>query len=208
MFRFLRKKSQMLCLIFRWHGFCLRVLLSESVCSKEANMTNKHHFFSASVSIFAGFVLSIGCGRTNSNSINSTNTSKSSGETLNTKLDGDKSIKINCAGSSTPLQQLTLELSKRCRAQNVLLKSKGLPACQQDECSEFITRAPAQPGSKGTTLLTDEYGNLIGMSVVLLPEAPLANQEHLGIVCYDPRLKADEFLSSVTAHCHSHSSGK
>lgn len=157
-----------------------------------------------SLSISAVSVLSIlattACGQNSAQDASTAATSKSTAE-VQRDLESARSLTLSCNGSTTPLNQLALELSKKCRAQNAELKAKGMPACRQDECSDIVSLRPASNGLPGASLVYDKQGNTIGFQVVISTQMELSNQEKTGLICYAPVLKAQELLTSMPANC-------
>lgn len=157
-----------------------------------------------SLSISAVSLVSIvattACGRTAEQDSSTAAADKSTAE-VQRDLESARSLTVSCKGSTTPLNQLTLELSKKCRAQNAELKAKGLAACQQDECSDIVTLQPARSGLPGASLVYDQQGNTIGFQVTISSNMEASNREKTGLICYAPVLKAQELLTSMPVNC-------
>ncbi|MFZ9521750.1 MAG: hypothetical protein ACO3A4_14865 [Silvanigrellaceae bacterium] len=130
-----------------------------------------------------------------------TSSKDSSTASVQQDLEMARALTISCKGKSTPENQLALELSKQCRAQNVELKAKGLPACSQDECSDLVTLEPAKKGLTGSSYIYDSQGNPVGFQVVVSNEIALSTKEKLGLICYAPSLKAQELLGTSAFRC-------
>jgi hypothetical protein len=141
---------------------------------------------------FAALAVVSACGT----SSNGSNTAS-----LQQDLEMARALTISCKGKSSPASQLTLELSKQCRAQNAELRAKGMPACAQDECSDLVSLKPAQKGLTGSSYIYDSQGNPVGFQVVISNDIALSTKEKLGLICYAPSLKAEELLGTMAARC-------
>lgn len=134
----------------------------------------------------------VGCGK---------ESSQSATAGVREDLESSRALTLSCRGSTTPLKQLAVELSKQCRAQNAELKAAGLPACQQDQCSDLVTLERASSNAPGATYIYDSEGHTVGIKLELSTDIRLSTQEKLGLICYAPELKADELLGSMAARC-------
>lgn len=134
----------------------------------------------------------VGCGR---------QASQSETAGMRDNLESSRALTLSCRGSTTPVKQLALELAKQCRAQNAELKAAGLPACQQDQCSDLVTLESASKNAPGASYIYDSQGHTVGIKLVLSTDIRLSTQEKLGLICYAPELKADELLGSMATRC-------
>lgn len=152
------------------------------------------NLLSASISVasLASIVATTACG---------TQTSGSSTASIQQDLERERAVTLSCKGSKSPLDQLTLELSKECRRQNAELRAKGLPACLQDECTDMVTLSPAKKGLTGTQFIYDSEGNPVEFSVEITSNIRLSTREKHGLICYAPSLKAEELLGSLSSRC-------
>lgn len=147
---------------------------------------------SVSIASLVSIAATVACGKP---------TTAASTAGLQNDLDRERAVTLTCKGSKTPAAQLAVELSKECRRQNAELRAKGLPACLQDECTDFVTLKPAQKGLTGTKFIYDSEGNTVGFSVEITSDIRLATQEKQGLICYAPELKAEELLGSAAVKC-------
>ena len=130
-----------------------------------------------------------------------TSSQGSSTASIQQDLEMSRALTISCKGNTTPANQLALELSKQCRAQNAELRAKGLPACSQDECSDLVSLKSAEKGLTGTSYIYDSQGNPVGFRVVISDDLALSSKEKLGLICYAPVLKAKELLGAMAVRC-------